>query len=342
MSISTRRLIAATSALDPASRAMLNLWLHRGLSDAQIAEFIGTTPEGVAARREALVSTLATELEASPQEVQESVDQLAASREDPPASEPGAESAPGPPERRAPAEEPPESGATVAPTGPAAVTEKEKAAEHEHEHEPEHEEPGEESSTAPPGAPPASPGASESFPEATAGRRRPSRTVVLIVVLALLALLLLISVLLAGSSKSTSAPKSVPASRAAPSAGTARSPRAAAPRPTPPRVLHLRPVGRATASAEGLVTLIRATGGVTRLRLTVNRLPPPPRAAVYGVWLYNSVLDAAPLAILRPAGRPINVRLPPRFARYRFVDVSVQPIGSYYHSGQSVLRAPLS
>jgi len=327
MSIPTRRLIAATSALDPASRAMLNLWLHRGLSDAQIAEFIGTTPAGVAARREALVSTLATELEASPQEVQESVDQLAASREDPPASEPAAESAPGPPEQPAPAEEPPESGATVAPTGPAAVAEKEKAAE------PEPEQPGE-----------------ESFPEATAGRRRPSRTVALIVVLALLALLLLISVLLAGSSKSTSAPKSVPSSRGAPSAGTARPPRAAAPRPpraaaprpTPPRVLHLRPVGRATSSAEGLVTLIRSTGGVTRLRLTVRHLRPPPRSAVYGVWLYNSVLDAAPLAILRPAGRPINVRLPPRFARYRFVDVSVQPIGSYYHSGQSVLRAPLS
>ncbi len=338
MSISTRRLIAATSALDPASRAMLNLWLHRGLSDAQIAQFIGTTPEGVAARREALVSTLANELEASPQEVQESVDQLAASREDPPASETAAESALAPPEQPAPAEEPPESRATVAPAGPAAVAEKEKAAEPEHEHE----EPGEESSTAPPGAPPASPGASESFPEATAGRRRPSRTVALIIVLALLALLLLISVLLAGSSKSTSAPKSVPSSRAAPSAGTARPPRAAAPRPRPPRVLHLRPLGRATPSAEGLVTLIRATGGVTRLRLTVNRLPPPPRSAVYGVWLYNSVLDAAPLAILRPAGRPINVRLPPRFARYRFVDVSVQPIGSYYHSGQSVLRAPLS
>ncbi len=336
MSIPTRRLIAATSALDPASRAMLNLWLHRGLSDAQIAEFIGTTPVGVAARREALVSTLATELEASPQEVQESVDQLAASREDPPASEPAAESAPGPPEQPAPAEEPPESGATVAPTGPAAVAEKEKAAE------PEPEQPGEESPTAPPGAPPASPGASESFPEATAGRRRPSRTVALIVVLALLALLLLISVLLAGSSKSTSAPKSVPSSRGAPSAGTARPPQAAAPRPTPPRVVHLRPLGRAAASAEGLVTLIRSTGGVTRLRLTVQHLRPPPRRAVYGVWLYNSVLDAAPLAILRPAGRPINVRLPPRFARYRFVDVSVQPIGSYYHSGQSVLRAPLS
>ncbi len=289
MPIPTRRLIAASAELDPASRAMLNLWLHRGLSDAQIADFIGATPEGVATRREALVRALSTQLDAAPEEVHEAVEQLAGRGLDQVAS-----------------------GAAREEAGAIAAAER---------------------TEAPDAAAPAA-----------RHRRRPPRTVLMIIALSLLALVLLVSVLLMGSNKSTSAPKTTPSVPPVPRARAGPGPGSAVPRRAPPasapRALRLLPVPGGSPRASGVATLSRV-GGATRLHLVVRGLARLPRTAVYAVWLYNSVLDSSPLVLLPRPTSTVDVRLPRRFPRYHFLDVAVQHVPSYFHSGQSVLRAPL-
>jgi hypothetical protein len=59
----------------------------------------------------------------------------------------------------------------------------------------------------------------------------------------------------------------------------------------------------------------------------------------YEVWLFNSVIDCRPLAILGATGGTATVPLPAGYRRYRWIDVSQQAAGSTVHSGVSVLRA---
>jgi hypothetical protein len=59
----------------------------------------------------------------------------------------------------------------------------------------------------------------------------------------------------------------------------------------------------------------------------------------YEVWLFNSVIDSHPLAILGPTGGTATVPLPGGYRRYQWIDVSQQAAGSTVHSGLSVLRA---
>jgi hypothetical protein len=85
----------------------------------------------------------------------------------------------------------------------------------------------------------------------------------------------------------------------------------------------------------------RANGDATldgdRLTLTVRGLP----KGRYEAWLYNSVIDAAPLKTLN--GSKLTVSLPDDVDRYRYVDISREPAdGNPNHSGQSVLRVPLA
>src|SRR3954471_4644151 len=54
---------AALGRLDPASRALLDLSLRRGMKPAEIGELLGTDPESVVAAREAALEQLATELD---------------------------------------------------------------------------------------------------------------------------------------------------------------------------------------------------------------------------------------------------------------------------------------
>jgi hypothetical protein len=57
------------------------------------------------------------------------------------------------------------------------------------------------------------------------------------------------------------------------------------------------------------------------------------------VWLYNTVVDSRALARLRNGHRRLAARLPHGARHYRWIDISFQPIGVVYHSGESVLRA---
>jgi hypothetical protein len=111
-SVATRRLIEASAALDPAERALLNLWVNRGLDDNRLARLGGLTPEGLVTRRERIVDRLAGELGLPEPAVRDALDELAAgSRADgseepaaesdePPAAEPPAPPPPPPPSAR--------------------------------------------------------------------------------------------------------------------------------------------------------------------------------------------------------------------------------------------------
>src|SRR4051794_41835266 len=54
---------AALGRLDPASRALLDLSLRRGMKPEEIGDLLGTDPESVVAAREAALEQLATELD---------------------------------------------------------------------------------------------------------------------------------------------------------------------------------------------------------------------------------------------------------------------------------------
>jgi hypothetical protein len=79
------------------------------------------------------------------------------------------------------------------------------------------------------------------------------------------------------------------------------------------------------------------------LELSVTGLPDPGRDG-YVVWLYNSLSEARPLNSPQPQKAfELEAKLPQGAERYRFVDVSLEPADdNRNHSGQSVLRVPLS
>lgn len=91
------------------------------------------------------------------------------------------------------------------------------------------------------------------------------------------------------------------------------------------------------AHAQGSVRLVGPTRHL-RLSLTVSGLPIP-QDGHYEVWLYNSVVNSQPLGRLRAARHHGSYPLPPHAGRYRWIDISFQPLGAVYHSGESELRA---
>ncbi len=110
--------------------------------------------------------------------------------------------------------------------------------------------------------------------------------------------------------------------------------------------------GSSTSAASGAAELEPVAGGGAtgtakldgdRLEMSVRGLPDPGRAG-YVVWLYNSLFDARPLT--RPQRKTafdVTATLPQDADRYRSLDVSLEPAdANRNHSGQSVLRVPLS
>ena len=113
---------------------------------------------------------------------------------------------------------------------------------------------------------------------------------------------------------------------------------------TAPRVerqVVLRPVAR---GADGGVAVVTSRGG-RRALLVQARLRGAGSGGAYELWLYNSPADARSVGSAR-AGRRGDLRraveLPGDAARFRFIDVSLEPAdGERGHSGRSVLRGTL-
>jgi hypothetical protein len=76
----TTTLIDASATLDPADRALLNLWVNRGLGDDELAELSHLSVGVITARRHSIVERLSANLELSPQYVSDSLQQLAAGK----------------------------------------------------------------------------------------------------------------------------------------------------------------------------------------------------------------------------------------------------------------------
>ena len=75
-SVATRRLIDAAAKLDPADRALLNLWVNRGLDDERLTGLTGMSPEALHGRREKIVARLAANLGLPETEVRGALTQI--------------------------------------------------------------------------------------------------------------------------------------------------------------------------------------------------------------------------------------------------------------------------
>jgi hypothetical protein len=321
MAIELPELVAASAVLDPTGKALLNLWLHRDMADERIAELIGSTSERVAGRRDRVAQTLAYQLDTTPEAVREAIEHIA----HPPAA--GDEPVPDEPLEAAEPEEPLRSNTPEAPPGGTEAASDATA-----------------------------PVSSRSAAEPERRRRRSG-----LAALALLAAIGLIAVLLAstGSGRSdppravtaaaAAQPKQQPATqpKAKPKQNAKPTPKRSAATPhrharrkppaTKPRVV-LAPLPGAPGNGRGVLTL-ESRGGRTFVRLQLTGLPRV--RGTYRLWLYNSVLDARPLADASATGTFLGP-LPRIKRQFRYLDVSVQPPGSRFHSGESVLRGALA
>ncbi|HZY23640.1 MAG TPA: anti-sigma factor [Beijerinckiaceae bacterium] len=274
---------SALARLDPASRALLDLSLRRGMTPDEIGDLLGTDAESVVAAREAALEQLATELEMEdPSQLDEVRARLA----------------------ELPAEA--WSGTAAAAERPRLEVVKDRPPKRAAE-------------------PPAEP-------------RRRSRLPLLLALLAIAAVALVIVLASSGGdNKTASKPKaSAPAPAPAP-AQPSKPAKPAKKKPTPAAAKPARLSALGTASgATGTAAL---TAGGQRLTLNASGLAP----GAYQVWLYNSVIDAVSLTKVQGTKLSLDLKLPANASHYRYVDVSLEPAdGNPNHSGESVLRVPLS
>jgi hypothetical protein len=102
------------------------------------------------------------------------------------------------------------------------------------------------------------------------------------------------------------------------------------------------PAGAGNAAG---IAVVAEQNGTRQVIVQAANLQPTQRGQAYEVWLYNSPDDAKSLGAQVTDQRGAYQgagRLPGDYQRYRFVDVSLEPINrDRSHSGQSVLRGRL-
>ena len=268
---------AALGRLDPASRALLDLSLRRGMKPEEIGELLDTDAESVVTAREAALEQLVTELDMwDPSQLDEVRARLA----------------------ELPAEA--WSATAAAAERPKLEVVKDRPARRAAE-------------------PPA--------------ERRRSRLPLLLVLLAVAAVALVIVLASGGSEKKTTGKSQT----RAPAPATSKPAKPKKPAKPTPAAKPVRLAALGTASgATGTAAL---TEGGTRLTLDASGLAP----GDYQVWLYNSVIDTVSLTKVQGTKLSLDLKLPANASHYRYVDVSLEPAdGNPNHSGESVLRVPLS
>jgi hypothetical protein len=302
---------AALSRLDPASRALLDLSLRRGMRPEEIGELLGTDPESVIVAREGALEQLASEL--GMEDVSELDDVRARLAELPAAAWTG-------------------TAAHETPAEPQTASIKAAGAESA-EREPADPEP-------------ATVAAADREPETRqpaerkpAARERRSRLPILLSLLAVAAIVLVVVLASSGGDEDTTASSSPQSSTPSqepkpqkPKPGKPATP--AAPKPGPE--VALTPLGSAGGDATGTASL---TEGGKRLQIKASGL----RDGDYQVWLYDSVIDTVSLTKVKGTSLDLDLKLPRNASHYRYVDISLEPAdGNPNHSGNSVLRVPLA
>ncbi len=313
MHVASRRLIGAIAQLGPADRALLNLWVQRGMDDSAIARLSSAPTEAVAERRQAIVHELADHLGLPPADVLAALARMA--------HDDGSQ-APARPQRSG--EQPAPSNGTrrTRSAGPA----------------------GSDAHRSAPAGAPATPRAHraararrspDSPRELTRIRTRRSGPRRAVLAGALLAVVLAVAVVVAQSSSGgrSPAPRAAPSASVTPVRSPASSPSSASARPLTP-LPGIAWHGRASVTVAGAPAHPTLAISVTALSAL--------RRDHYVAWLYNSISDALPLGTLTAPVAQLRSVLPSDYRRYAFVDVSLQgPSSGPHHSGQSVLRAPL-
>src|ERR1700735_5621973 len=74
--LATRRLIDAAARLDPADRALLNLWVNRGLDNERLTDLTGMSLDALQARRENIVSQLSAALGLPERDIRGALEQI--------------------------------------------------------------------------------------------------------------------------------------------------------------------------------------------------------------------------------------------------------------------------
>lgn len=109
--------------------------------------------------------------------------------------------------------------------------------------------------------------------------------------------------------------------------------------------LALRPVDAGGPASAGTARVVDAGGGTLRLR--VDGLPPSDERRFYELWLMDeggrNLVSLGTFRVPASGGATVEVPLPADPARYRYLDVSLEPAdGDPGHSGDSVLRGATS
>lgn len=312
LSVPPERLRAALDKLDPGSRALLELSVKRGIADHEIAQVLRTGAAEVAERRESILARIADDLGSNGPDlvlrVRRALRELplegaAAERNGHAAEEEPAEEVDGEVVEEEPA------SAEEVDAGP--VIEGEVLEELPADEKPSAEVTEPEVEEPPAGADPIE---KNPVTESSASRGGSFRRAAALAALVVIALVVLVVVLANGGDESSNG-------RAEPAQQQQQ--------PPPATRAPLQPIsdkGAATASIEG-----------RRLTLTATGLG----AASHEAWLYDSLSDSVSIGRLK--GGRLTAGLPADPAKYRYLDVSVEPRdGNPNHSGESVLRVPIS
>jgi hypothetical protein len=310
LAVPADRLPTALADLDPGNRALLDLSLRRGVSDAEIGELLRKTPEEVSRGRDAVLELLADALDVDGHDRRERVRRAVAALPDD-AWRAGA-SAPPPPAR-----EPEEERERPSPAAEG-VDDRDDEDRDDEERDDDEREP----------LPPRR-GPDEFY---FAPEPRPSRRGGVLAAVGLLAVLGALAAILLGGGDDDGGER----------AQDDGDRRGSQPAPPPDDGGRKRGKGVAlepltNARARGRV----APGGDGLLVISISGLPRPDGA--YEAWLYDSVVDAKSLGKFENGARTLEGRLPGEASDYRYLDISREPAdGNPNHSGESVLRTPLS
>ena len=329
LAVPADRLPTALADLDPGNRALLDLSLRRGVSDAEIGELLRKTPDEVARGRDAVLELLADALDVEGHDRRERMRRAVVALPDD-AWRAGPSKAP-PPVR--------EPDADAEPDRDDAEPDRDDAEPDRDDAEPEDD--GDDEDKPEPG------GAERELPPRRgpdefylAPEPRGSRRGGILAALGLLVVLgALAAILLSGGDDDEGGTR-------APDADDGRG---AQPAPSPGD-------GDGNAGDDGntggkFVALEAVTNASARGRidaqddgLLVISIRGLPRASgEYEAWLYDSVVDAKSLGKFENGARELEGRLPDEAGDYRFLDISREPAdGNPNHSGESVLRVPLS